>query len=264
MERCPDCTGNLAWARHYRDRGYRSIPILPGTKAAAVKWKRFQTEAPTDDDYRRWFAGTRNNIAILCGELVVVDVDSPNLLECVMQQCGKTPSLSRTPRGNYHLHFRCPEGETLANSTKIQGLPIDLRVAGGYAIEAGSRNDQGVPYEWMGELLPLAELPVIRIDWCRARTRRQLHRSIEISPSDVMVRRARGYLACIEGAISGQGGHARTFRVACKLTHLPPRGFGLTIAQAWPLFLEWNEQCEPPWSERELLHKLEDAMKRRE
>ena len=67
----------------------------------------------------------------------------------------------------------------------------------------------------------------------------------------------------VSGAISGQGGHRKTFRVACKLTHQFPRGFGLSIEQAWPLIKEWNEQCEPPWSDGELLHKLEDAIKKR-
>ena len=36
-----------------------------------------------------------------------------------------------------------------------------------------------------------------------------------------------------------------------------------TAEEAWPLLLEWNQQCEPPWSERELAHKLSDALKKR-
>lgn len=33
-------------------------------------------------------------------------------------------------------------------------------------------------------------------------------------------------------------------------------------ADAFPLLAEWNSRCEPPWSEAELRHKLEDADKR--
>src|SRR5205807_5418559 len=76
-----------------------------------------------------------------------------------------------------------------------------------------------------------------------------------IGDSGVMIRRARGYIANIEGAISGYRGHDRTMRVAGVLV----QKFGLSIEQAMPLFFEWNEQCEPPWSEKELLHKLQDA-----
>jgi hypothetical protein len=36
--------------------------------------------------------------------------------------------------------------------------------------------------------------------------------------------------------------------------------FGLTIEQAWPLMLEFNERCQPPWSTKELVHKLESAI----
>ena len=78
---------------------------------------------------------------------------------------------------------------------------------------------------------------------------------MESSP-DIMVRRARAWLACVEGAISGQSSHSRTFRVACKLTHPFPQGFGLSFEQARPLIKEWNEQCEPMWSDAELTHKL--------
>ena len=66
-------------------------------------------------------------------------------------------------------------------------------------------------------------------------------------------------LATIEGAISGQRGHDRTFRVACVRV----LKFALSFEQAWPLFKEWNRTCEPEWSDSELRHKLEDALKKR-
>ena len=38
-------------------------------------------------------------------------------------------------------------------------------------------------------------------------------------------------------------------------------GFALSRAQAWPIMLEFNARCDPPWSEKELAHKLDDAAK---
>jgi len=67
--------------------------------------------------------------------------------------------------------------------------------------------------------------------------------------------RARAYLAHIPPAVSGQEGHNQTFIVACVLV----QGFALTITEALPLLAEWNLTCVPPWTERELLHKLTDA-----
>jgi hypothetical protein len=59
-------------------------------------------------------------------------------------------------------------------------------------------------------------------------------------------------------AISGQGGHAQTFKIACKLV----KGFALPGEDAYQLLLrEFNPRCQPPWSERELRHKIDDAAK---
>lgn len=70
--------------------------------------------------------------------------------------------------------------------------------------------------------------------------------------------RARRYLARMPPAVTGQGGHNATFRVACVLV----LGFNLPIEEAAPLFQEWNANCQPPWSDRDLMHKLTDAGKR--
>lgn len=70
-------------------------------------------------------------------------------------------------------------------------------------------------------------------------------------------RRAAAYLATVEPAISGQGGHNTTFRAACALVV----GFGLSTEDAWPLLVDYNQRCVPPWTERELRHKLAGAEK---
>lgn len=70
-----------------------------------------------------------------------------------------------------------------------------------------------------------------------------------------VVERARKYLAAIDPAISGQHGHDITYRAACTLVV----DFDLTLDEARPLLQEWNARCEPPWSDEELEHKLEDA-----
>jgi putative DNA primase/helicase len=73
-----------------------------------------------------------------------------------------------------------------------------------------------------------------------------------------LVKRVRSYLAAVPPAVSGERGHNRTFYAACQAIH----GFGLTIQEALPLLREWNQKCRPQWTEKELLHKLEDAFKK--
>lgn len=77
------------------------------------------------------------------------------------------------------------------------------------------------------------------------------------NPMDIRERAAR-YLAVLPPAISGCSGHNATFRAACVLV----LGFGLRPETAFPLLSDWNQLCQPPWSDKELWHKLGDADKR--
>jgi len=70
--------------------------------------------------------------------------------------------------------------------------------------------------------------------------------------------RASRYLAEVEPAISGSGGHNTTFRAACKLVI----GFNLNTDEAFQLLWEeYNPRCQPPWTEKELRHKVKEADK---
>ncbi len=67
--------------------------------------------------------------------------------------------------------------------------------------------------------------------------------------------RARAYLRSCEPAIAGQGGHKQTLWVAICLK----RGFLLSDSDALALLEEYNQGCRPPWSRRELEHKIKSA-----
>jgi hypothetical protein len=69
--------------------------------------------------------------------------------------------------------------------------------------------------------------------------------------------RARQYVSKIPGAISGQGGQDQTFSVASALVN----GFALNEHDAFALLSEYNQHCSPPWSEKELWHKVQSATK---
>lgn len=75
--------------------------------------------------------------------------------------------------------------------------------------------------------------------------------------STTLPRRIATYLSRIPPAVSGERGHDRTFHVACVLV----KGFGLSIDEARPFLLEWNQRCLPPWGPKELEHKLRSADK---
>ena len=76
-------------------------------------------------------------------------------------------------------------------------------------------------------------------------------------PSVDVTERARLYLDAVPGAISGQGGHSQTFVAAQALVN----GFCLEPDEALRLLQErYNPRCKPPWTEKELLHKVNSAL----
>jgi hypothetical protein len=77
------------------------------------------------------------------------------------------------------------------------------------------------------------------------------------SPTLTPAERAARYVAKMPESVSGQHGHDRCFAVACRLLI----DFDLPEAEAWPILREFNSRCVPPWSEKELAHKLADAAK---
>jgi len=79
--------------------------------------------------------------------------------------------------------------------------------------------------------------------------------AINVNANDIE-RRAIAYLQAMPPAISGQHGHDKTYAAATSLVH----GFGLGSNVALRLLEDYyNPKCNPHWSERELIHKIEDA-----
>ncbi len=76
--------------------------------------------------------------------------------------------------------------------------------------------------------------------------------------ADAMTR-ARKYLKKIDGAVSGSGGHDQTFRALSSIW----RNFGNEISKDEFITLanEYNSRCEPPWSEKELQHMIDEVLK---
>jgi KaiC/GvpD/RAD55 family RecA-like ATPase len=78
-----------------------------------------------------------------------------------------------------------------------------------------------------------------------------------VSSGLTVIERARKYLDRLPPSVSGQDGHGACFHAACVLV----LGFGLNESEALVLLSEFNHRCQPPWSERELEHKIQSANK---
>jgi len=76
-------------------------------------------------------------------------------------------------------------------------------------------------------------------------------------PVTELTERARAYIAKLPPAVSGQSGHNATFHAACVLV----KGFGLNDSQSLQILSEYNQSCQPPWSEKDLRYKIKSAAK---
>ena len=233
---------------HYAALNFTVFGLLPNSKIPACKW-RLAKRGSVD----QWKAGFLGNIAIATGNasgVVVVDCDNQKAVEWVKANLTPTDFRVRTPHG-MHFYYR---GTNVRNAQKVAGR-YDVRGEGGYVVAPPSVID-GCDYEWTdGPPTALSDLPEFKREW-RPETPVIGLPSLDVGAAVLKrQKRARAYVAKMPGAVSGQNGHNDTFRVACVLM----RHFGLTIEQAWPIMLEWNERCKPPWGEKALLHKLNDA-----
>lgn len=73
-------------------------------------------------------------------------------------------------------------------------------------------------------------------------------------PETDRVRRARAYLARIPASVSGDYGHSRLFHAACLCVR-----FGLDDADALACLHEFNARAIPPWDDRDIERKLDQA-----
>jgi hypothetical protein len=280
------------YAFDYWHAGLVPIPLrLDGSKRPAIDaWQRWQTERPRQQQVTEWFAKPAG-IGIVCGivsgGVEVIDFDEPTLFgpiyDSLSSELRSQLSVYETPKG-WHVIYRCNE---IYKATKLARRPdkstlIESRGEGSYIVAEGSPlrvHSSGIPYvHYMGprlETLATIDPGGRREIWrqCIAydqtgeptpavKLGRQLAERVHrerhpvVAPS---IERARAYLSKMEPAIQGSDGSGACFRATCKLVG----DFGLSSETAMQLLVEeYNPRCQPPWSERELQHKVADAIRK--
>lgn len=254
----------------YANMGWPVLPIQREAKRPQFPYTVY--DATTDHD--KLVSMMREhpdcNIGVAAGKPIgcfVLDVDPRNggfdslaMLELQHGPLPKTPR-ARTGGGGEHYLFRLPD---MSLCGKISGYPgIDIISTGRYFLVAPSTTKDGGKYRWMDSpwMTPVADAP----DWL-------LHLIVVVPEMKTSVddgacqvntlgtaeARARAWMRAAPGARADDGGGTQTFLVARKLVH----GFQVSEGVALDLMLEWNRRCEPPWTEKELRHKIRQAIAR--
>jgi hypothetical protein len=207
-------------------------------------------------------------------ELIRVDVDGPAGEERLQELSGGAlpdtwEFTSGRKNGGRGLLYRIPDGVKLKTTIIKPGEPkteLRFQAKGAQTVLPPSRHPDGGRYAWTPghgpEEIPCAIMPPWLIGQLKVDEQRNGHsangKAAPTGDRTRILNRAAAYVAKMPSAISGQGGHDQTFAVACALV----LGFGLTVDEAWPIMEVYNERCEPPWTDKELLHKLTDADKK--
>lgn len=257
-------------ARDYLSRGWYSVVVLPQSKEPfSDDWPKIRIEQSA---IQTAFS-VKDNIGLVLGEpsgwLVDVDLDCPEAIELADQHLPPTPAVTgRRNRPKSHRWYIAQGAVTTQYTDPVIGKKIvELRSTGGQTVVGPSIHPDGDLYE------PLEGEPAVVPAPMLAACVKSLAEAVyqfryptppppppskpSLPPADIDVeRRAIAYLDAMPPAVSGCGGHSQTFAAATALVH----GFALDPDRALTLLTtHYNPRCDPPWSDKELQHKINQA-----
>ncbi len=246
----------LEQAIQYQRLGYDVCLLKPQTKRLAFK----QGLRPfVQSELRYWFRRRRFNLGILLGDVVVIDVDDDSVIDWVQEHgLDNTPMIAASPRG---MHFYHQVQEPIRTQIKYLKLPLDIK-ATGYIVAPPSELDSGVTYTWLEGPVPKEQLPVVKIpknspDLVPTTSHENSEGWSGQVTQEGQIQNPRAYCLTIP-SIQGQNGSKALMR-CCYIC----LSNGMTPSETFEfLFREWNPlQAVPEWSEKEIRHALESALK---
>jgi hypothetical protein len=265
---------NAAFA--YTARGMRVIPVPAGRKGPVAKGWNALRLGPAD--LSQHFNGS-GNIGVLLGEpsgwLVDVDLDCDEARELADEYLPSTTVVTgRFSSPGSHRWYIAEGAASRRHADPVtEKCIVELRSTGLQTLIGPSVHPSGEPYDHLDGIPPRVDAADLaaRVAALAAAVVARRHGDLAARaergptsrptaaprPDDAVERRAEAYLDAMPPAISGQGGHGRTFAAATALVH----GFGLSPDVAFRMLAQgYNPRCVPPWSDRELQHKVDDAM----
>lgn len=162
-----------------------------------------------------------------------------------------------TPSGGIHVYLKSPEVPPKIR-LNVFGIGLDVKSRTSLLLASPSYSrERNAHWRWNGPVLPPSDLPVLPAGLFPEQPIPQA----KIPPRAYRgVGQIRDVTRWIMGVPSVQGEHGSVgcFKVCCRLVDA---GFSWEEAMNW--LRAWNARVPvPPWSERELEHKLRSAFNR--
>ena len=158
-------------ALEYAQRGWRVVPILPGTKRPALnQWQDAATTSTAQ--INQWWKGSQSScgVGIATGKqsgIWVLDIDDRDALYELEREHGELPATltSITGSGGEHQIYLWPaDGRTIHNSASSILDGIDVRGEGGQIVAPPTIHPNGNPYEWDEQCDTIATAPEWLLD----------------------------------------------------------------------------------------------------
>ena len=257
----------------YLHRGWYSVPLLPRSKKPIrADWPQLRIGS---EDIKTAFS-PKDNVGLILGEpsgwLIDVDLDCDEAIELADQFLPSTPAITGRPSSpRSHRWYIAAGAITQKHSDPNDGsMIVELRSTGTQTAVGPSVHPDGEVYETL-EPEPLV-VPAPMLAACvralaeavcmkrgtgsqRPKSKSQPVERSHLAGTDVE-QRAITYLHAMPPAVSGSGGHSLTYAAATALVH----GFGIEPSVALQILTEhYNPRCDPPWSDKELQHKIDQA-----
>lgn len=257
----------------YRQRGWYPVRIPLGCKGPIEPG--WQNKLHDEADIPSVFAGAWN-VGLLLGPsgLVDIDLDCDEAAALAGSYLPKTDAVTgRTGHPRRHYWYRCPEITATRRFKAPRGQKIlEVRAGAGIQTVVGpSTHPEGGVYDLLlGEPAEVsADELIAAVECLRDQVLAMWGQTVEpVAPKvyrpvvrsadhgDAILRAA-AYVEQMPPSIAGQHGHDALFAAACALVN----GFSLDPADAEAILaVDFNPRCLPPWSEREIRRKVDQAL----
>ena len=246
---------SLDLATTYYDEGFSVVPLLRQSKkppAFLGGWHQYKTERPPRTEVEKWFKNRDDLVvALICGEFLVVDADTPEAMSWVENNLPTSPYRVITGKG-MHYYYNNPQNYTTFATKRLNETPlerhIDIRGEGGLIIAPYNKHANGTLYrpnlipEW--DLHDISDLPdFTEKEW------------IKITGN------GRANTTQVTAPISLEGVHegSRNDQAARLAGYLISKNINIDFCK---FFLQsWNNQNNPPLSNQEVLSVVENVKK---
>lgn len=166
-------------AKKLLKEGCSVVPIRAGQKRPQIEWQTYQTRRSTEEEIRRWFVGTDNQLGLVTGNVsggrFILDFDGLNWGESFCEFLNRFPEflgsrIVQTGSGRPHVYGKCPDlppdftrkiKKYYDDENEVIG-EVELRGNGHQCLVPPSRHPTGSTYSYADENAPVTEVTLQR------------------------------------------------------------------------------------------------------